>query len=108
MLLGNMNLLHVADNKQDSYKYMKLPPDVNGVVESVKTRYDGPGRVAYQVELGTKKGANTAFNRSAHFTRDSTSRSISKFPSMYPEALQISPDFSGLSREDQDWITGRR
>tara|TARA_R110002096_G_C14253117_1_gene693957 strand:- start:41 stop:658 length:618 start_codon:yes stop_codon:yes gene_type:complete len=102
--VGQHESNNVADKKQDSYKYIKLPPDVNGVVDSVKTRYDGPGRGAYQFELGTKKGASTAFNRSAFFTRDSTSTSFSQFPSMYPEALQSSPDFSGLSREDQDGL----
>ena len=102
--VGQHESNNVADKKQDSYKYIKLPPDVNGVVDSVKTRYDGPGRGAYQFEMGTKKGASTAFNRSALFTRDSTSTSFSKFPSMYPEALQVSPDFSGLSKEDQDGL----
>ena len=43
-------------------------------------------------------------NRNATFTRDSTDRSFSNFPTVYTEGKKESPDFSTLSREDQDGL----
>jgi|TARA_R110000772_G_scaffold35255_1_gene85109 hypothetical protein len=66
--------------------------------------YDGPARGAYQYEIGSKQGGSTAMNRNASFTRDSTNRSFSNFPTVYTEGKKESPDFSTLSREDQDGL----
>ena len=66
--------------------------------------YDGPARGAYQYEIGSKQGGSTAMNRNATFTRDSTDRSFSNFPTVYTEGKKESPDFSTLSREDQDGL----
>ena len=68
------------------------------------TLYDGPARGAYQYEIGSKQAASTAMNRNASFTRDSTNRSFSNFPTVYTEGKKESPDFSTLSREDQDGL----
>ena len=66
--------------------------------------YDGPARGAYQYEIGKKRAASSAMNRSATFTRDSLARTFNEFPTIYPEAKKESPDFSTLSREDQDGL----
>ena len=66
--------------------------------------YPGPARGAYQYEIGSKQGGSTAMNRNASFTRDSTNRSFSNFPTVYTEGKKESPDFSTLSREDQDGL----
>jgi len=66
--------------------------------------YDGPARGAYQYEMGKKRAASSAMNRSANFTRDSIARTFNEFPTIYPEAKKESPDFSILSREDQDGL----
>ena len=66
--------------------------------------YDGPARGAYQYEMGKKRAASSAMNRSSRFTRDSIARPFTEFPTIYPEAKKESPDFSILSREDQDGL----
>jgi len=66
--------------------------------------YDGPARGPYQYEMGKKRAASSAMNRSAAFTRDSLARAFNEFPTIYPEAKKESPDFSILSREDQDGL----
>ena len=66
--------------------------------------YPGPARGAYQYEIGIDQGGSTAMNRNASFTRDSTNRSFSNFPTVYTEGKKESPDFSTLSREDQDGL----
>ena len=66
--------------------------------------YDGPARGPYQYEIGKEQSASTAMNRSATFTRDSLARAFNEFPTIYPEAKKESPDFSTLSREDQDGL----
>lgn len=66
--------------------------------------YPGPARGAYQYEIGIDQGGSTAMNRNASFTRDSTDRSFSDFPTVYTEGKKESPDFSTLSREDQDGL----
>ena len=66
--------------------------------------YPGPARGAYQYEIGIDQGGSTAMNRNASFTRDSTDRSFSDFPTVYTEGKKESPDFSILSREDQDGL----
>tara|TARA_R100000951_G_scaffold51251_1_gene43251 strand:- start:1808 stop:4708 length:2901 start_codon:yes stop_codon:yes gene_type:complete len=102
--IGEHESRNIANRKQDSYKYIQLPPDITGKSDSVKVRYDGPGRGAYQFETGEDEGGSTAFNRNATFTRDSTARTFNQFPTIYPEGKKISPDFSKLSREDQDGL----
>tara|TARA_R110002012_G_scaffold224034_2_gene396051 strand:- start:62 stop:2503 length:2442 start_codon:yes stop_codon:yes gene_type:complete len=102
--IGEHESRNIANRKQDSYKYVQLPPDLTGKSDSVKVRYDGPGRGAYQYEIGEEEGASTGMNRNATFTRDSTARTFNQFPTIFPEAKKVSPDFSKLSREDQDGL----
>lgn len=74
------------------------------------TFYDGPGRGAYQFEVGDKKGANTAMNRTANFlaspankTYFGSTKTIKDFTSIYENYIASpSQDFSNLSRDDQD------
>jgi hypothetical protein len=70
----------------------------------------GPGRGAYQFEIGDKKGANTAMNRTANFLASPANRiffgsnkTIKDFPNIYNKYISSpSQDFSKLSKEDQD------
>ena len=72
--------------------------------------YEGPGRGAYQFEIGDKKGANTAMNRTANFlaspankTYFGSNKTIKDFPNIYNKYISSpSQDFSKLSRDDQD------
>jgi len=74
------------------------------------TFYDGPGRGAYQFEIGDKKGANTAMNRTANFLASSanktyfgSTKTIKDFTNIYEKYIASpSQDFSNLSRDDQD------
>lgn len=74
------------------------------------TFYDGPGRGAYQFEIGDEKGANTAMNRTANFlaspankTYFGSNKSMKDFPNLYNKYIASpSQDFSKLSRKDQD------
>ena len=74
------------------------------------TFYDGPGRGAYQFEIGDKKGANTAMNRTANFLASSanktyfgSTKTIKDFTNIYDKYISSpSQDFSKLSRKDQD------
>ena len=70
----------------------------------------GPGRGAYQFEIGDKQGANTAMNRTANFlaspankTYFGSNKTMKDFPNLYDKYISgKSQDFSKLSREDQD------
>ena len=74
------------------------------------TFYDGPGRGAYQFEIGDKKAANTAMNRTANFlaspankTYFGSNKTMKDFPNIYDKYISSpSQDFSKLSRKDQD------
>jgi hypothetical protein len=69
------------------------------------TLFDGPGRGLFQFEIGPKKGANTALNRTANFLKNNTDKTIEDFTNIYDKYISSnSQDFSTFSKEDQEGI----
>jgi len=83
--------LNVADQKQISQR-------------DDGTFYDGPGRGAYQFEMSDKGAASTALNRNYRFNLFNTDKELKDFPKINEFAKEKNPDFSTISRADQDGL----
>ena len=89
--IGHHESLNVADQKQISKR-------------DDGTLYDGPGRGAYQFEMSDKGAASTALNRNYRFNLFNTDKELKDFPELNEFAKEKNPDFSTLSRADQDGL----
>ena len=89
--IGQHESLNVADQKQISKR-------------DDGTTYDGPGRGAYQFEMSDKGAASTALNRNYRFNLFNTDKELKDFPELNEFAKEKNPDFSTLSRADQDGL----
>ena len=89
--IGQHEALNVADQKQISQR-------------DDGTLYDGPGRGVYQFEMSDKGAASTALNRNYRFNLFNTDKELKDFPEINEFAKEKNPDFSTISRADQDGL----